>query len=184
GKYQVTVSATGFATTVGDNVVVSVGVQQVVNLALRVGKSNEKVEVIGAAETVQTASSTLDAVIGATTVRELPLNGRDWTQLATLEPGVVSVASLQPSLAAGEQRAARGFGGQMAISGIRPQQNGYYIDGINVNDYAGGGPGSDLGGTLGVDAIQEFSVLTSNYTAEYGRTSGGVINAITRSGTS
>ena len=71
----------------------------------------------------------------------------------------------------------------MTISGTRPQQNGYFIDGINVNDYVGSGPGSVLGASLGVDAIQEFSVLTMNYTAEYGRTSGGVINAITRSGT-
>jgi len=57
------------------------------------------------------------------------------------------------------------------------------LDGISINDYANGGPGSLIGGNLGVDAIQEFSVLTSNYSAEYGKTSGGVVNAITRSGT-
>ncbi len=71
----------------------------------------------------------------------------------------------------------------MTISGARPQQNNYRLDGVSLNDYANGAPGSVLGGSLGVDAIQEFSVLTSNYSAEYGKTSGGVVNAITRSGT-
>ena len=71
----------------------------------------------------------------------------------------------------------------MAVSGARPQLNDYRIDGITVNDYTNGGPGSVQGGTLGVEGIQEFSVITSNYSAEYGRTAGGVVNAITRSGT-
>jgi len=71
----------------------------------------------------------------------------------------------------------------LTISGARPQQNNYRLDGVSLNDYANGAPGSVLGGNLGVDAIQEFSVLTSNYSAEYGKTSGGVVNAITRSGT-
>src|SRR6202011_768614 len=84
---------------------------------------------------------------------------------------------------AGSQRARRGYGVQLAISGARPQQNNYRIDGISVNDYTNGGPGSVEGSTLGVDAVQEFSVLTSNYSAEYGRTSGGVINALTKFGT-
>ncbi|PYX11949.1 MAG: hypothetical protein DMG85_03940 [Acidobacteria bacterium] len=77
----------------------------------------------------------------------------------------------------------RGFGQQLTISGARPQQNNYRLDGVSLNDYANGAPGSVLGGSLGVDAIQEFSVLTSNYSAEYGKTSGGVVNAVTRSGT-
>src|SRR6202011_1537986 len=69
------------------------------------------------------------------------------------------------------------------IDGARPQQNNYRLDGISMNDYDNSAPGSVLGGDLGVDAIQEFSVLTSNYSADYGRTAGGVVNAITRSGT-
>ena len=77
----------------------------------------------------------------------------------------------------------RGYGNQMTISGTRPQQNNYRLDGISINDYSNGAPGSVAGLNLGVDAISEFSVLTSNYSAEYGRTSGGVINAITKSGT-
>jgi hypothetical protein len=71
----------------------------------------------------------------------------------------------------------------LSISGGRVRQNSYLIDGVNVNDYSNGGPGSVVGGTLGVDAIEEFSVLTANTPAEYGRTSAGVISAITRAGT-
>jgi hypothetical protein len=122
------------------------------------------------------------AVVNATTVRELPLNGRSWTDLATLQPGVNRIQT-QPDFSAGTDRGNRGFGQQLTISGARPQQNNYRLDGVSLNDYANGAPGSVLGGSLGVDAIQEFSVLTSNYSAEYGKTSGGVVNAITRSGT-
>jgi len=71
---------------------------------------------------------------------------------------------------------------RVAINGARPQQNNYRLDGISIEDFANGGSGSVLGGNVGVDAIEEFSVLTSNISAEYGRTSGGVINAVTRSG--
>jgi hypothetical protein len=71
----------------------------------------------------------------------------------------------------------------MAIGGARPQQSSYWLDGVNVNDYAGGGPGSILGVSLGVDAVEEFSVITANPPADYGKTSGGVINAVTRAGT-
>ncbi|MGZ5529681.1 MAG: TonB-dependent receptor domain-containing protein, partial [Limisphaerales bacterium] len=110
------------------------------------------------------------------------LNGRSWTDLAELQPGVSTIQT-QPTFAAGTDRGNRGFGQQLTISGARPQQNNYRLDGVSLNDYANGAPGSVLGGNLGVDAIQEFSVLTSNYSAEYGKTSGGVVNAITRSGT-
>ena len=120
--------------------------------------------------------------MNATTVRELPLNGRSWTDLAALQPGVDTIQT-QPTFATGSDRGNRGFGQQLTISGARPQQNNYRLDGVSLNDYANGAPGSVLGGNLGVDAIQEFSVLTSNYSAEYGKTSGGVVNAITRSGT-
>src|SRR5205085_5902651 len=70
-----------------------------------------------------------------------------------------------------------------SISGGRPSDNAFRIDGLVVNDYANGGPGSALRVNLGVDAIREFSVLTNNYSAEYGRGSGGIVNAITKSGT-
>jgi hypothetical protein len=183
GEYEVTVSAKGFNTEGRKGISLTVGAQQVFNLTLRVGSAEKTVvEVTTEAPAVQLTSSDISAVVNATTVRELPLNGRSWTDLAALQPGVDTIQT-QPSFATGSDRGNRGFGQQLTISGARPQQNNYRLDGVSLNDYANGAPGSVLGGNLGVDAIQEFSVLTSNYSAEYGKTSGGVVNAITRSGT-
>jgi Carboxypeptidase regulatory-like domain/TonB-dependent Receptor Plug Domain len=181
GPYEVTVSAEGFQTQIMPGITLTVGAQQVLNVKMRVGQATQKIEVTGQAAAVQLANATLSAVVGATTVVELPLNGRSWTDLANLQPGV---APIETQVAFGDSgRGNRGFGAQLSISGSRPQQNNYRLDGISINDYANGGPGSVLGGNLGVDAVQEFSVLTSNYSAEYGKTSGGVVNAISKSGT-
>jgi carboxypeptidase family protein/TonB-dependent receptor-like protein len=182
GTYEIVVTASGFATEVRTGITLTVGTLQVLNLTMRVGQVTEKVQVTGEAPTVQLATSSLSAIVDSTTVRELPLNGRSWTDLAALQPGVVSIQT-QPTFATGPDRGDRGFGAQITVAGARPQENNYRLDGISISDYANGAPGSVLGGDLGVDAIQEFSVLTSNYSAEYGRTSGGVVNAITRSGT-
>jgi hypothetical protein len=182
GSYQIAISATGFNSETRHGVTMSVGSQITIDITLRVGTISNKVEVTAAVPDVQLTSSDISAVVTANTVRELPLNGRSWTDLAALQPGVATIQT-QPSFATGSDRGNRGFGQQLTISGARPQQNNYRLDGISLNDYANGAPGSVLGGNLGVDAIQEFSVLTSNYSAEYGKTSGGVVNAITRSGT-
>ena len=182
GDYQITISATGFNTEIKTGITVNVGAQQTFDLTLHVGTVSHRIEVTTEAPAVQVTSSEISATVNATTVRELPLNGRSWTDLAALQPGVDTIQT-QPSFATGSDRGNRGFGQQLTISGARPQQNNYRLDGVSLNDYANGAPGSVLGGNLGVDAIQEFSVLTSNYSAEYGKTSGGVVNAITRSGT-
>ena len=181
GNYEVAVSATGFNTEINRRITINVGSQPVFDLVLQIGTVSNTVEVTTEAPTVQLTSSDISATVNATTVRELPLNGRSWTDLAALQPGVATIET-QPSFST-SNRGNRGFGQQLTISGARPQQNNYRLDGISLNDYANGAPGSVLGGNLGVDAIQEFSVLTSNYSAEYGKTSGGVVNAITRSGT-
>src|SRR5438034_6367904 len=111
-------------------------------------------------------------------VRDLPLNGRSASDVAALEPGVAT-ARTQAS-----GQAQRGVGREITISGGRPRQNDSRLDGISVNDYSNGPPGSALGVNLGVDAVEQFSVLTSNYPAQHGRSSGGIIGASTRSGTS
>jgi hypothetical protein len=182
GSYEVTVSAPGFSTAVRTGITLTVGAQQVLNITMQIGQTSQTVLVTGEAPTVQLGSSTISGVVNQAAVVELPLNGRDWTSLAYLQPGVEALGSVQASTGS-KDRAHRGYGLQMTISGARPQQNSYRIDGINVNDYSNGGPGSVEGAALGVDAIQEFSVLTSNYSTEYGRTSGGVVNAISKSGT-
>jgi hypothetical protein len=182
GNYDVTVSKPGFGTAVQSNIALAVGAQQQLNVSLKVGETSQVVEVTEAAALVQVTSSTISAQVEATTVRELPLNGRDWASLATLSPGVNAIETQMP-FENGANRGNRGFGAQLTISGGRPTQNNYRLDGLSINDYGNGGPGSVLGVSLGVDAIQEFSVLTGNYSAEYGRTSGGVVNAISKSGT-
>jgi Carboxypeptidase regulatory-like domain/TonB-dependent Receptor Plug Domain/TonB dependent receptor len=182
GEYQLRITATGFNTEIKTGITMNVGAQQTFDLVLKVGTVANTVQVTTEAPAVQVTSSEISATVNATTVRELPLNGRSWTDLAALQPGVDTIQT-QPSFSTGSDRGNRGFGQQLTISGARPQQNNYRLDGVSLNDYANGAPGSVLGGNLGVDAIQEFSVLTSNYSAEYGKTSGGVVNATTRSGT-
>jgi len=182
GNYTVTVSATGFASAVHRNLVLEVGQEVVADIHLQTGEVTEAVEIQDEAPRVALASSTLSNVVGGKTVRDLPINGRDWTLLAALEPGVHTIEAQSPITTSGNARANRGFGTQLTIGGNRPQQNNYRLDGISINDYSGGGPGNVIGSALGVDAVQEFSVLTGNAPADYGRTSGGVINAVTRSG--
>ena len=185
GKYQLKVSAPGFSAGVAE-VNLTVGAEQTVNVVLKVGQATAVVDVTDAISGVQLATSSLGDEVDGTAVRELPLNGRDWSQLATLQPGVDQVRNQSTIGGVGSAdvvRGARGFGNQLSVSGTRPTQNNYRLDGISFNDYTNGAPGGVLGSLSGVDAIQEFSVLTTNYSAEYGKTSGGVINAITRSGT-
>jgi hypothetical protein len=181
GTYDITASSPGFKNAVAAGITLTVGAEQVLKLVLEVGAVTENVEVTSAAPTVELTSSTISGEVNGERIVELPLNGRSWTDLATLEPGVDSIPD-QPAVSS-HDRAARGFGQDLTISGQRPQQNNYRLDGISINDLHNAAPGSILAGNLGVDAIAEFSVLTSNYSAEYGKTSGGVINAITKSGT-
>ncbi|MEY2414564.1 MAG: hypothetical protein QOD84_3170 [Acidobacteriaceae bacterium] len=176
GKYEMTVSAPGFVTQLWTAVTVTVGSQRVLDIPMRPGSSDLVLRATVPGEpSIQTSSNTDNSV-----VQNTPLNGRDWTQLATLQAGVTGV---QTGSASGGGNTERGFGAPISISGARPDQNSYRLDGISINDYSNGAPGSVLGDNLGIDAVEQVSVLGSNYPAEYGRTSGGVINAVTRSGT-
>jgi hypothetical protein len=161
---------------------VEVGAQLVVDFKLTLGTATSSVDVTAETKGIELSSATLSNVIGGQTVRDLPLNGRDWTLLAALEPSSHTIEA-QTAIAAGNNgREDRGWGTQISIGGSRPQQNNYRLDGISINDFAGSGPGNVLGSVLGVDAIQEFSVVTGNASADYGKTSGGVLNAVTRAG--
>lgn len=178
GIYTIRATASGFTTQVVTGVELQVGAELVQNITMTVGSHTERVTVSTTAVTIELGTSELSGVIGTKGITQLPLNGRDWSQLATLEPGVTAIRGEQAT----DNRIQQGSGQQMSISGGRPWQNNYLLDGISINDYANGAPGSALGVSLGVDAIKEFSVVSSNYPAQYGRSSGGIINAVTRSG--
>jgi hypothetical protein len=181
GNYQQTVAAAGFETAIRNAIVLTVGAQMVSNVEMRVGAINETVEVSEQPPDLQLESSSISSSTNSQTIVELPLNARSWTDLATLQPGVSTIHAM--ASVSSTDRLGRGYGVELSVSGGRPQQNNYLLDGISINDYTNQAPGSVLGGNLGVDAVSEFSVLTSNQGAEYGRTSGGVISAITRTGT-
>jgi outer membrane receptor protein involved in Fe transport len=181
GTYEVTVTAAGFSTAVQSSIELAVGAQQQLNIPMKIGETTQKVQVTEAAPAVQLTSSTLSGEVESQTVRELPLNGRDWTQLITLSPGAGKIET-QMSYDT-SARGNRGFGSEYTISGGRTTFNNYRIDGISVVDYANAAPGDVIGVVLGVDAIQEFSVLTGGFSAEYGRAAGGVVNAVSKSGT-
>jgi hypothetical protein len=178
--YEITVSAPGFVSQMWTAITVGVGTDRVLNIAMRPGDPNTVVRAAASPAPVSQSSNCCAGNVNSSTVRETPLNGRDWAQLATLQAGVTGV---QTGSATGGGNVDRGFGAPVSISGARPDQNSYRLDGISINDYANGAPGSVLGDNLGIDAVEQVSVLGSNYPAEYGRTSGGVINAVTRSGT-
>jgi hypothetical protein len=183
GEYQVNVVAAGFAPQQRAGLTLTVGEKQILNVKMRVGDAAATTfEVNNDAPAVELGSASLSSVVKGETARDLPLNGRDWTQLATLEPGITPIRT-QPDPNGLNNRGNRGFGSQLSIGGARPYQNSYRLDGININDYANSSPGSTIGLELGTDSIQEFSVISSNYSAAYGLTSGGVINAMTRAGT-
>jgi hypothetical protein len=169
GTYEITASAQGFEDAHATVAISSDG-KPVVNLVMRAAGT-------AGAGRGQAGSSTVKGDV-TTSVSDLPLNGRSASDVAALEPGVAT-ARTQAS-----GQAQRGFGTQMTISGGRPRQNDSRLDGISVNDYSNGPPGSALGVNLGVDAVEQFSVLTSNYPAQHGRSSGGIIGVSTRSGTS
>ena len=178
--YEITLSAPGFVTQMWTGVTIGVGIDRVLNIVMRPGDPRTVLRTTAPPAAASQASGCCGGNVSSSTVRETPLNGRDWAQLATLQAGVTGV---QTGSATGGGNVDRGFGAPVSVSGARPDQNSYRLDGVSINDYANGAPGSVLGDNLGIDAVEQVSVLGSNYPAAYGRTSGGVINAVTRSGT-
>jgi hypothetical protein len=172
GHYLLTASHHSFA-KLQIAVALAPGEQRHIRLQMQHGTGIVKKAVEG-----ESASGVEDA----STIRDLPSNGRDWTQAATLQAGVSAVKTQPDAGNTNSGRGQRGFGAQMSVSGNRPQQNNYLLNGISINDYANSAPGSVLGLDLGADAVEQFAVVTSNYPADFGRSSGGVINAITRTG--
>ena len=176
GDYELTAASAGFQTAVRGGITITVGREAVVDFSLPVGAIAERVTVIGEAPLVETTNATVSNLVNERAMRELPLNGRSFADLTAIQPGVVSVGQVTPGVFAG--------GPRFAINGARPQQSLYLLDGLDiVAPYSNVTPSSVMNQLLGVDTIREFSVLRSNYGAQYGRAVGGVVNAVTRSGT-
>lgn len=177
GNYQVTASMEGFQTEVRKGILLTVGREAVVDLRLNVGAVTQTVEVIGEAPLVQTTESTVSYLVNASTIRDLPLNGRDVTQLILLQPGIAQAVNSSAS------SASNGFGKRISISGLRGEDNAYLLDGSYINDFKHHIPAGPAGALLGVETVREFQVLTNSYSARYGRVIGGVFNAVSKSGT-
>ncbi len=186
GSYRVTVALQGFSTLTRDGVKVTVSETARVNAQLQVGGRSEDVTVVGEAPLVETSNASLGIVIDEKKVVDLPLNGRNFTQLGTLIPGVVAppaaLAGLGATSPGDAQAGAGGFGAATAgfsVNGMRNQSNNFLLDGATNNDTF------NTGFVLRPppDAIQEFKILTHSYGAEYGRNAGSVVNVVTKSGT-
>src|SRR5918992_1548421 len=179
GPYQVKGSLAGFKAFVREGVTVAVESTSRVDIRLAVGAVEETISVTADVPLVETSNATLGIVVDEKKVVELPLNGRNFTQLGTLLPGVVAPpASLGG--ATGEATPG-GFGAVTAgfsVNGMRSQSNNFLLDGASNNDTF------NTGFVLRPppEAIQEFKILTHSYGAEYGRSAGSVVNVVTKSG--
>lgn len=183
GRYTIATTAQGFASTTQKDVILTVGAVKELDIPMTLSSAEATITVEASTNQVNSVDTSMQGVIDGRQTRDLPTNGRDFTTLAVLNPGVSQVLTQFPGAATATTKLSRGLGSQLTIGGNRPQQNSYRLDGVNINDYANGGPGSVSGLTLGVDAVQEFNVITSDAPAQYGRMSGGVINELTRQGT-
>jgi hypothetical protein len=179
GSYTVAVQATGFKEVTRTGIVLNVQDRVRVDFTLQVGSVNEQLTVNDAAPLLQTETSALGEVVNGKQIADLPLNGRDYTQLASLTTGVVKVAESGNGLTGGVVSSTNGnAGGSFSVNGTRGLLNNFILDGIDNNS-------NDNGGNVlktNVDAIAEFKVQTSNYSAEFGRSGGAVINATIKSG--
>ncbi|MBI2817180.1 MAG: TonB-dependent receptor [Acidobacteria bacterium] len=177
GRYRVSASLQGFQTGLRSGIQLTVGREAIVDFELQVGQVTERIEVTGEAPLVQTTGSAVSYLVDDRTIRELPLNGRDITQLILLNPGVM----LNSQGRGGS--AENGFAQRLSVSGMRGEDNSYLLDGSYIAEYMRHVPAGPTGALTGVETVQEFQILTSTFSAQYGRAIGGVFNAITKSGT-
>jgi len=177
GRYSVSVEANGFQTGRRDNIVLDVQQSIRLDFSLKVGSVSQIAEVTGEAPLLETESASLGDVVAAQQVEQLPLNGRRYTDLATLTTGVAKIAEGPVN---GASTPTNGnAGGSFSVNGTRGDQNNFILDGIDNNSNDNG----DVAIVSSVDAIAEFKVQTSNYSPEFGRSGGAVVNATTKSGT-
>ena len=179
GTYQVRVAAAGFKTMVLDDVAVNASATTPANATLQVGSIQESVEVVGGTPLVQTEEGRLENTVTTREVEELPLNGRQVYQLVTEEPGVTATnAPVVSSVPAPTSSVTFDFG--FIANGSTPRGNNFVLDGTsNNNEWLGGTPLI----YPSLDAIREVQVQTLNFSVEYGRNNGAIVNIVTKSGT-
>ena len=175
GAYRVDVSHPGFQTLERRGVHLVSGRAARLDLALRIGVPSESITVTAELPLISPNAADWGGLVPEGNLRELPLNGRDLFELSALEPGAALPASARNGL-------AQGLGGQISVKGSRPNQNSFQIDGVAVNDAAGAAPASAAGNLLGLESVREVHLVTDPFSAEYGRTAGGVFTAVSRSG--
>ena len=175
GSYEIRAELDGFRPLVRSGVTLTVAQAVAVDLTMTIGEVSEQITVVAEASTVNTRTGELSYLVDERAIEELPLNGRNYTDLALLQPGVVAYPHRD-----GGSVVAHGLG--ISVNGQDPRSNVYLLDGTLLNDMTNGPAGSAAGTALGVETVQEFRVETNAYNAEFGRMSGGQINVLTKAG--
>jgi hypothetical protein len=176
GTYEIRAEAQGFRPIIRQGVRVGVGDSAEVDFSLELGAIDQEVTVLAGALPVNTYSHELSYLVNEKSIRELPLNGRNYTDLALLQPGVIAYPQRD-----GGSVVAHGLG--TSINGQDPRSNVYLLDGQPQNDLTNGPAGSAAGTVLGIETVQEFRVETNAYSAEFGRNAGGQFAVLSKSGT-
>src|SRR5499427_7186153 len=179
GNYEVQASRSGFQTTVRRGITLTVGAQAIVDISLAVGQGQETVTVQADVSQIDTVSAAVSSYVSLKQINDLPLNGRNFTDLVALIPGVASGSQIGN----GGQNLLYGVEQNFSVSGARAEGQAYLLDSTNIQGFWNHGSGSGvMGTTLGIEAIAEFSVLTNTYSAQFGG-NGAVVNAVSKSGT-
>jgi hypothetical protein len=179
GQYDIEIRSAAFKTFRQTGLVLDVNGNLRVDATLEVGTVTEQVNVLATAVQIETSNTQLGEVIGSTKIESVPLNGRSYTDLLALQPGVAPVNSGTCSYPCSPSVSGNLNPGNMAINGQREDSNGFMLNGATVDE------GVTFGTAVipNLDSIAEFRILTANFDAEYGNFSGGQINVITKSGT-
>jgi hypothetical protein len=182
GPYEIRASKAGFAEGIRNGVSLVVGQDATADLSLRVGQVKEQINVTENVPVVNSSTQEISGLVGEQQVRDLPLNGRSYDLLLTLNPGIVNFTS-QKTGGIGVSNSTTG--NNFAVSGNRPQQNLFLLNGVEFtgaaeNNMQPGGPSQQL---LGVESVKEFNVLRDTYGAEYGKRPGAQVIIVTQSGT-
>ena len=181
GQYQISATKSGFAEAIRTGIQLVVGEDATADLNLKVGAVTEQVKVVDNVPVVNASTQDISGLVGEKEVKALPLNGRSYDLLMTLNPGVVNFTSEKTG---GVGVSNSTTGNNFAVSGNRPQQNLFLLNGVEFTGAAENNmqPGGVSGNLIGVDAVREFNVLRDSYGAEYGKRPGAQVTIVTQSG--